>query len=609
MKRLAVLFLLSLSLVWACGFDHSLREYLYAHFWMPFAKRASDFAKTPQSTAFVPYAGMATTSVAPALVELRSAYREIAFPGSSLDPPRDFQLVKKTLAAAQAARSLTPSEREEIDLIDAKIDLRADAFPAAKQKLKAFLGRSKTPAYRSEARGWLAYAHLQMGEQTAAGKIYLDELNRPDSNLSRRNMEDSLAMTYGRDGGPKLVADLESYFDTAQHAAFAIHLVTNPSGREFSYNDESIDREPNAPPPIPYTRIKVLLEKHSRLLQSETGANALALLSMRTALSGGDPPAAVRLATRVPANAAIRREPDFLWMLASAHFLSRQYERAEGPLLALSRSRQASPTQKAAAAYGLCGVYQKLNQPIEQLRYSLWPNLQTNENEDFAGRYGEVLTQSIYWGVTTGWDRNLLLEAEAPIEALRGFIDQYPKAPQLALVRYSLAVRLARENQFNESAQIFHSLGVAYRTNRMRRLAALYGEAYRADALGAESLEAKFALAQFLSENSERVFFNDRIWDRLQSYFFYGAKDTRLTAPERLRQATLERKLKDDQEERWRAYLILREVVTDAGPTPLGRRAAELAIRCVRRISERFDRPTEIRDADIELSLWLRRQN
>ena len=141
----------------------------------------------------------------------------------------------------------------------------------------------------------------------------------------------------------------------------------------------------------------------------------------------------------------------------------------------------------------------------------------------------------------------------------------------------------------------------------MRRLAVLYGEAYRADAPGTEVLEAKFVLAQFLSDNSERVFFNDRLWDQLQSYFFYGAKDTRFTAPERLRQAALERKLKDDQEERWRAYLILREVVTEAGPTPLGRHAAEFAIRCVRRINERFDRPQEIRDADVELSRWLRR--
>jgi len=248
-----------------------------------------------------------------------------------------------------------------------------------------------------------------------------------------------------------------------------------------------------------------------------------------------------------------------------------------------------------------------LRRPVEQLRHALWSHPQTQENGDVSGRYGEVFNRSIYWEVTTGWDRKLLLEAEVPIEALRAFIDQYPKAPQLGLVRYSLAVRLARENQFDESARIFDSLGVAYRARRMRRLAFLYGEAYRADAPGTEVLEAKFVLAQFLSDNSERVFFNDRLWDQLQSYFFYGAKDTRFTAPERLRQAALERKLKDDQEERWRAYLILREVVTEAGPTPLGRHAAELAIRCVRRINERFDRPQEIRDADIELSRWLRR--
>ncbi|MCX6602805.1 MAG: hypothetical protein NTV52_04350 [Acidobacteria bacterium] len=37
------------------------------------------------------------------------------------------------------------------------------------------------------------------------------------------------------------------------------------------------------------------------------------------------------------------------------------------------------------------------------------------------------------------------------------------------------------------------------------------------------------------------------------------------------------------------------------------RRAAELVIRCLRHISERFDRPDEIRNADIELSRSLRR--
>ncbi len=604
MKRLLIALLVTFGLAWACGFDSSLREYLNANFWMPFTKKASDFAKAPAPKALTPYAGMKDSPGAPALAQLRAAYQQIATPNS----PLDSKSLQRSLASARAVPNLSPLEREEVDLLDAKIDLRADAFPAAKQKLQAFLGRAQSPAYRSEARGWLAYAHFLLGEQTAAGKIYLDELNRPDSNLSRETLENSLRRTYDFDGGPKLLADLESYFDTAPHAAFAIYLLTNSNTAEIRYHDPSIDRLGQLRPAPPYARIKALLEKHSRLLQSETGANALALLSMRAALSAGDPPSALRLAARVPATAAIRREPDFLWMLASAHFLSRQYAAAEGPLLALSRSPRSTLTHKAAAAYGLCGVYQKLNQPVEQLRHALWLDPRPASDPDSRGPFREdVENQSIHWGIVSGWDAGFLLDAEAPIEALRAFIEQYPKAPQVALVRYSLAVRLARENQFDGAAQIFDSLHVSYRSNRMRRLAVLYGEAYRADALGTEALEAKLALAQFLFDNDQRVLFNDRLWGGLQTHFFYGAKDTRLTAPERIRQATLERKLKDDQEERWRAYLILREVVTEAGPTPLGRRSAELAIRCVRRISDRFDRPKEIRDADIELSVWLRR--
>ncbi len=607
MKRLLPSLLLTLGLAWACGFDQSLRQYLYAHFWMPFSKDATDFSKPRAGKKLTPYAGMEISAVPQALAVLRGSYRLIARP----NPPPNSESYASVLAAARAVPDLTPLQREEIDLLDAKIDFRNDDFPAAKQKLKAFLRRAKSPAYRSEARGWLAYVHLQLGEQTAAGKIYLDELNRSDSNLSRETLENSLQLTYGYNGGPELLADLESYFDTAAHAVFAIQLITNPLSDGLSnghrYFDGSLDRVPTPPTPPPYARITALLEKHSELLQSETGSRALALLSMRTALRAGDLPAALRLADRIPANATIRREPEFLWMLASAHFLSRQYAEAEAPLLALSRAPQATNSQKAAAAYGLCGVYQKLNQPVEQLRHALWTHPETQSDSHFGWRYGEVGNQSIYWGVTTGWDANLLLEAEAPIEALRDFIAQYPRAKQIDLVRYSLAVRLARENQFAEAAQIFDALRVSYRANRMRRLAVLYGEAYRADAPGTEALEAKFALAQYYFDNDERILFNDRLWNGYQSYFFYGAKDTRLTAPERLRQAAVERKFKDDQEERWRAYLILREVVTEAGPTPLGRRAAELAIRCLRRISERFDRPNEIRDGDIELFRWLRR--
>ena len=75
---------------------------------------------------------------------------------------------------------------------------------------------------------------------------------------------------------------------------------------------------------------------------------------------------------------------------------------------------------------------------------------------------------------------------------------------------------------------------------------------------------------------------------------------------ERTRLAQSERRLRDEQEEYWRAYQILNSVVREAGPTPLGRKAAARAIVCLRRIStERFGRAQEIHDADVSLSSWL----
>ena len=43
--RLGGVALAGLGLVWACGFDNTLREYLSARFWLPFAKRSWSFAK------------------------------------------------------------------------------------------------------------------------------------------------------------------------------------------------------------------------------------------------------------------------------------------------------------------------------------------------------------------------------------------------------------------------------------------------------------------------------------------------------------------------------------------------------------------------------------
>lgn len=575
--RRALLLSAGLTLASACGFNMALREYLYSHFWMPFSKQPQDFRRLDRPDSPTPYAGMAPVAVADTpMNKLRAAYKLYYQPGD----PIDRKSLLPLLAAARNAPNLAARDREEIALVDAKFALRAEADPEAQQKLTEFLKQAKDPAFRSEARGWIAHLHYRNGQQSAAGKIYLDELNRGDSILSRETLENSLRLTYGKTGGPKLISQLEDYFDTPEHAAFAIQLVTNPDAET-----------------IPYARIQSLLQKHSRLLQTNQGANSLGLLSLRTALRAGDPPAALRLARQIPPRAALRQEPDFLWMLASAHFLSRQYAAAAAPLTALHRSSRASADQKMAAAYGLCGVYRKTGNPVQQIRYALWLSAQPTEHNRFDEAFSRLEDMSIYWPVS-GWDLGLLLEIEAPVEALRAFLEAHPKAARREQVRYALAVRLARLHQYEESAQLYDELRVGYRARRMRQLAALHAAAV--------TPSAKFELAQFLDQNQERIYFNDRLWGYLQRYVFLAATDSRLSAEERTRQIALERELKDQQEERWRAYQLLREVITEEGKSPLGRLAAQRAISCLRRIDPRFGRADEIRQGDIELSRWLR---
>src|SRR5205085_10860445 len=112
--------------------------------------------------------------------------------------------------------------------------------------------------------------------------------------------------------------------NTPEHAAFAIQLITNPEW------DRSVGRYEKKIPlvaesPEPYVRIKNLLDKHIDLFRSNNGANTLAILGMRTAMRMGDPLEALKIAEAVPTGASVRAEPDFLWMVASVHFLSREY--------------------------------------------------------------------------------------------------------------------------------------------------------------------------------------------------------------------------------------------------------------------------------------------
>lgn len=51
--------------------------------------------------------------------------------------------------------------------------------------------------------------------------------------------------------------------------------------------------------------------------------------------------------------------------------------------------------------------------------------------------------------------------------------------------------------------------------------------------------------------------------------------------------------------------MILNQVAEQAEPTALGNKAAARAIRCLRKIHNRFGRTEEIKSADLRLSAWL----
>jgi hypothetical protein len=298
MKRAIAIAIVASTAASACWFDESLREYLDAHFWLPFSRSGRHFEKHNVRRLSAPFAGMTKASGDSPLERLRAAYQSVAWAEGQ---PGDAAALKQALEAARGDASLTARESEEVRLIDAKIDMRTasdDAqFAAAKTKIELFLRTARTSEFLSEARGWLAHIYYESGNQAAAGKIYLDELNRNGSNLSRETLLNSLRMNYGYDGGQELRDHIEEYFDTPEHAAFAIEISTNPRWPR-------VNPPPRGPiyhrrDPRLYAKIHQALERHKSLLKTAQGAQALALLSMRTSLAMGDPPGALSVANAV----------------------------------------------------------------------------------------------------------------------------------------------------------------------------------------------------------------------------------------------------------------------------------------------------------------------
>jgi hypothetical protein len=202
-----------------------------------------------------------------------------------------------------------------------------------------------------------------------------------------------------------------------------------------------------------------------------------------------------------------------------------------------------------------------------------------------------------------------LLDVELPTEVLRTYLARYPGQKGSDLVTYGLAVRLAREGQYEESAALYRNLGVRHRAQRMRTLATLETATKQADAAVEATHAARYRLATYISENQERLFFNDRSGfcgylqgEQVERF------ERKFTTTELKPMLKLSRQCRDAQEERWQAYLLLRQVHAESGDLKLRTQAAQLAIRCLRKINvRRFGRAEDIRAADIALSFWLKR--
>ncbi len=113
------------------------------------------------------------------------------------------------------------------------------------------------------------------------------------------------------------------------------------------------------------------------------------------------------------------------------------------------------------------------------------------------------------------------------------------------------------------------------------------------------------------------IYFNDLLWQRMQIYVFlenymgrFGSGDPHsqpgLTRSERTTILADDRRLRDEQEERWKAYHVLEQVAREAGHTELGRKAALKIIECLGAINTgSFGRGQEIGAAIATWKRWL----
>ena len=109
------LLLVGLLTACACPWNDELREFLHAHFWLPFAKHSGSFERPNVRRMDAPFAGMTAAQGDSPLARLRTAYQKIPQPemyNPTPDTGPDVAPLRRAVAAARADRSLTGREKE-----------------------------------------------------------------------------------------------------------------------------------------------------------------------------------------------------------------------------------------------------------------------------------------------------------------------------------------------------------------------------------------------------------------------------------------------------------------------------------------------------------------
>lgn len=613
--------------VQACGPYLSLRPYLTRSFWLPMYYSMKLFLPSGYPRNITPYAGFANETIPAELAELRAAYSPLARttpPGA----PQAYEDARRVAARALAPGVLTGKALEEARLIECKLALRLAEWDhaqlaEARRKLEEFIASAQNPAFASEARGWLGRVFYLQKEYVRAVLIYLDEGEAADSPLSRDTLLTSLRWAYTA-GQTQIWDRAEEFFDTPRHALFLVSLATNDT-RSYSGDGgyKRIEKERGE-------KVLALLQKHPALFKAGADADALVLSLMRTSIYMGDLAATGKYAAASAKSSALHQNPEFNWMEAIAHFTSHDFAGAEGPLRRMLDAPSASADDRATAAQALVGVYLKTGRKVDALHAALIQKSQSAASQSSPDVVYPRMQFCIYC-----LDLGLpyLLDIGLSEAELRAYLTKYPEPVGLdirvfgwehpgtltstQIVRYSLAVRLARREEYAEAGKIFTELGSGERAGHMQALAGLLARSKDPALPASERLQALYDYGSYLAAHPDHIYFNDLLWQRMQIYVFlenymaqFGSGDPHgqpgLTRRERETILADDRRLRDEQEERWKAFHVLEQVAREAGHTELGRKAALKIVECLGAINTgRFGRGQEISKSIATWQQWL----